>query len=43
MNGFQYRLRENFAGGVVLHSGQAIIELDDRIAAVPLSALWTIS
>jgi uncharacterized protein len=33
-------LGKNFAGGVVLHSGQAVVELDDRIAAVPLSALW---
>lgn len=30
-----------FVGGVVLHSGRAVAELDDRIAALPLSALWT--
>ena len=34
-------LGKNFAGGIVLHAGQAVVELDDRIAAVPLSAVWT--
>ena len=34
-------LGKNFAGGVVLHSGQAVVELDDRIAAIPLSAVWS--
>jgi uncharacterized protein len=34
-------LGARFAGGVVLHSGQAVVELDDRICAVPLSAAWT--
>ena len=34
-------LGKNFAGGIVLHAGQAIVELDDRIAALPLSAMWT--
>lgn len=29
-----------FVGGIVLHAGQAVIELDDRIAAIPLSAMW---
>ena len=33
-------LGTNFAGGVVLHSGQGVFELDTRIAAVPLSAVW---
>lgn len=33
-------LGKNFAGGVVLHSGQAVVELEERIAAVPLCALW---
>ena len=33
-------LGKNFVGGVVLHSGQAVVELDDRIAALPLSAAW---
>jgi hypothetical protein len=33
-------LGQNFAGGGLLHSGQAVIELDDRAAAVPLSAPW---
>jgi uncharacterized protein len=34
-------LGKNFAGGVVLHSGQGVVELDDRIAAIPLNSLWT--
>lgn len=29
-----------FVGGVVLHSGRAVTELDDRIGAVPLSMAW---
>lgn len=33
-------LGSNFVGGVVLHSGNAVVELDDRIGALPLSALW---
>ena len=33
-------LGKNFAGGVVLHSGQAVVELDDRIGALPLSSAW---
>lgn len=33
-------LGSDFAGGVVLHTGQAVMELDDRIAAMPLSAVW---
>jgi predicted AAA+ superfamily ATPase len=33
-------LGKNFAGGIVLHSGQAVVELDDRIGAAPLSAVW---
>jgi predicted AAA+ superfamily ATPase len=35
------QLGSHFLGGMVLHAGQAVTELDDRIAAVPLSALWT--
>lgn len=31
---------KKFVGGVVLHSGQAITELGDRIGAVPLSMSW---
>ncbi len=34
------QLGDRFAGGVVLHAGQNVIELDERAAAVPLSALW---
>ena len=37
------KLGRNFAGGVVLHSGQAVVELGDRIAAIPLSVVWTSS
>lgn len=33
-------LGSRFAGGVVLHTGSGIAELDDRIAAIPLSAAW---
>lgn len=33
-------LGKDFAGGIILHAGQAVIELDDRIAAVPLGAMW---
>lgn len=33
-------LGDRFVGGVVLHSGSAVIELDDRVAGVPLSAVW---
>ena len=36
-------LGKNFAGGVVLHSGQAVVELGDRITAIPLSVVWTTS
>ena len=32
---------DRFAGGVVLHAGQSVVELGDRIAAIPLSAMWT--
>jgi len=35
-------LGEKFAGGLILHAGQAVVELDDRLAAVPLSAMWTV-
>jgi hypothetical protein len=31
---------DRFAGGVVLHTGQSVIELGDRIAANPLSSMW---
>ena len=34
-------LGKNFVGGIVLHAGQAVVELDERIAAVPLSAMWS--
>lgn len=31
---------DRFATGVVLHSGRDVFELDDRIFAAPVSALW---
>ena len=34
------KLCDRFAGGVVLHAGQNVIELDERAAAVTRSALW---
>lgn len=33
-------LKGQFVGGLVLHSGNAVVVLADRIAAVPLSAIW---
>ena len=35
------QLGDRFVAGVVLHSGPDIFELDDRILAVPISALWS--
>ena len=34
-------LGSRFVGGIVLHAGRSVIEFDDRIAAVPLSACWS--
>jgi len=34
------RLGDRFAAGVVLHSGPDVLPLGDRLAAVPISALW---
>ena len=34
------RLGEQFACGVVLHCGEHSLRLDDRILAIPISALW---
>jgi predicted AAA+ superfamily ATPase len=31
---------KRFVGGVVVHTGQVVIELADRIGAVPISASW---
>lgn len=33
-------LGESFTAGVVLHTGKVAAELDDRIYALPISALW---
>lgn len=35
------RLGERFLGGVVLHTGPASFELDERIAAAPICAIWS--
>ena len=37
----QDRAPDDFACGVVLHTGERAYRLDDRILAVPLSRLWT--
>jgi predicted AAA+ superfamily ATPase len=34
-------LAERFVYGLVLHTGPALVELDERIVAAPISALWT--
>ena len=34
-------LGERFDAGVVLHAGTAVARLDDRILALPISALWS--
>lgn len=34
------RLGGRFRGGIVFHSGPAVIELDERIVAAPICALW---
>ncbi len=34
------RLGDRFAAGAVLHTGPRIYELDERISAVPICALW---
>jgi predicted AAA+ superfamily ATPase len=37
------RLGSQFAGGVVLYTGRQSVPFGDRLAAVPLSALWQVS
>jgi predicted AAA+ superfamily ATPase len=32
---------KRFVGGVVVHTGRAVVELSDRIGAVPISAAWS--
>jgi hypothetical protein len=34
------QLGDRFAGGVVFHTGPEILELGDRIKAIPICALW---
>ncbi len=34
------RLQDRFAAGIVLHTGPRPLDLDDRIRAVPICALW---
>lgn len=36
------RLGSQFAGGVVLYTGHQSVPFGDRLAAVPLAALWTV-
>ncbi len=35
------RLGDRFLGGIVFHSGPAVLELGERIAAAPIGALWS--
>jgi uncharacterized protein len=35
------RLGETFVAGIVLHCGDKSQRLDDRIIALPISALWS--
>ncbi len=35
------RLGDRFVAGVVLHTGPRAFELDERIVAAPISAIWT--
>ena len=37
------RLGDRFASGVVLHTGSSAFPLADRIAAVPIAALWAVT
>lgn len=34
------RLGDRFAGGVLLHTGPRVFQLDERIVAAPISTLW---
>jgi len=35
------QLGDRFVAGVVFHTGPRVFELDDRIAAAPISSIWT--
>lgn len=35
------RLDDRFLLGVVLHTGPSVIELDDRVLALPIAAIWS--
>lgn len=35
------RLGERFIGGVLLHTGLAVLDLDERVTAAPIAALWS--
>ena len=35
------RLGERFKAGVVIYTGETTVPFEDRLAAVPLSGLWT--
>ena len=34
------KLGDRFVAGVVMHSGPAVFEIDDRIVAAPIATLW---
>lgn len=35
------RLGERFIGGVLFHTGLAVLDLDERVTAAPIAALWS--
>jgi hypothetical protein len=35
------RLGDGFLCGIVFHTGPAVIQLDDRVLALPISAIWS--
>jgi predicted AAA+ superfamily ATPase len=35
------RLGERFLGGIVFHTGPALLELDERVTAAPIAVLWS--
>lgn len=35
------QLGDQFAGGVVLHTGRDVYPLDDRVVAAPIACIWS--